>query len=292
MSFLILVTGAGSFNPDNQGRLRLDMLEKSLAGYKDLCANLEKELSAAKGTTLNEATTPVTGMNTEQYERLRRDLDEARLENERLRRRKEELELKYEQLALKTSSLQEKRERLKVVHFQGNPADLAYEAHKQDVAKLQAEIERLRRTIRKMQNDQDELTSRFNETGGNMTCNIREATELQKQIQSLEARNQHMKEVFQKMNQEYREVVYMLFGYRVDRVSSSNYRLSSMYAADEEEYLNFRLNEAEGQLDLLESDYSAALGDLLKPLAQHHSLPVFLSSLTMELFNRSTVTIM
>lgn len=237
----------------------------------------------------------MNGMNKEQYERLRRDLDEARLENERLRRRKEEVELKYEQLALKSSTAaQDKRERLKVLHFQGNPADLAYEAHKQDVDKLRAEIERLKRTIRKMESDQEEVTrNRFNETTSNMTCNIREQTELRKQLDSLEAKNQHLKEVFKKASQEFREVVYMLFGYRVDRVGSSNYRLSSMYAENEEEYLNFRLNES-SQLDLLESNYSAspALADLLRPLASHHSLPVFLSSLTLELFNRATVTIM
>lgn len=270
------------------------MLEKAVVGYKELCASLEKDLAAAKGSPASEisAVTTVNGLNKEQYERLRRDLDEARVENERLRRRKEEVELKYEQLALKSSSMaqHEKRDRLKVLHFQGNPADLAYESHKQDVDKLRAEIERLKRTIRKMESDQEEVTSRFNETN-NMTCNIRETNQLMKQVESLESKNAHLKEVFKKASQEFREVVYMLFGYRVDRVGSSNYRLSSMYAENEEEYLNFRLNES-SQLDLLETNYSASLADLLRPLASHHSLPLFLSSLTMELFNRATVTIM
>lgn len=270
------------------------MLEKSVVGYKDLCSSLEKDLAAAKGTSSESSISSaaaVNGLNKEQYERLRRDLDEARQENERLRRRKEEAELKYEQLALKSSSAQEKQERLKVVHFTGNPADLAYEAHKQDVAKLQAEIERLKRTIRKMENDQEEVTSRFNETGGGLTVNIREQTELRKALQSLEQKNAHLKEVFKKASQEFREVVYMLFGYRVDRVGSSNYRLSSMYAENEEEYLNFRFSQT-SQLDMLENHYSESLADLLRPLASHHSLPVFLSSLTLELFNRATVTIM
>lgn len=273
--------------------MRLEMLEKSVLGYKELCSNLEKDLMAAKGSSGGaelSSVSSVNGLHREQYERLRKDLDEARLENDRLRRRKEEVELKFEQLALKTSSAEEKRERGKVLHFQANPADLAYEAHKQDVDKLRAEIERLKRTIRKMESDQEEVTSRFNETN-NMTCNIREQTELRKQLDTLESKNQHMKEVFKKASQEFREVVYMLFGYRVDRVGNSNYRLSSMYADNEEEYLNFRLNDS-AQLDLLETNYSATLAELLRPLASHHSLPVFLSSLTMDLFNRTTVSIM
>lgn len=295
-SSYLLVSGPGSASsPDSQIRMRMEMLEKAVVGYKELCANLEKDLAAAKGTPASEissVSSSVNGMSKEQYERLRRDLDEARMENERLRRRKEEVELKYEQLALKSSSgeTEPKRSHLKVLHFQGNPADLAYEAHKQDVDKLRAEIERLKRTIRKMESDQEEVTSRFNETN-NMTCNIREQSALRKELESLEAKNQHLKEVFKKASQEFREVVYMLFGYRVDRVGSSNYRLSSMYAENEEEYLNFRLNES-SQLDLLETNYSASLTDLLRPLAAHHSLPVFLSSLTIDLFNRATVTIM
>lgn len=281
--------------PESQVRLRMEMLEKAVTGYKELCSNLEKELAAAKGNgavaTDLAPVTAVNGMSKEQYERLRRDLDEARTENERLRRRKEEVELKYEQLALKScAAVEERRDRLKVLHFQNNPADLAYEAHKQDVDKLRAEIERLRRTIRKMESDHEDVTSRLNETN-NMTCNIRAQSELQKQLESLESKNLHLKELFKQASQEFREVVYMLFGYRVDRVGSSNYRLSSMYAETEEEYLNFRLND-DAQLDLLETNYSATLTDLLKPLASHHSLPVFLSSLTMELFNRATVTIM
>lgn len=274
--------------------MRITMLEKALEEYKEFAASLEKDLAAAKGAPENSTASSALpmGLNSEQYERFRRELDEARLENERLRRRKEEAELKLEQLALKTATgaAEEKRQRLKVVHFQGNPADQAYASHQQAVDKLRAEVERLRRTIRKMESDHEEMTTRFNETN-NMTCNIREQSELRQQLQSLESKNQHLKDVFKKASQEFREVVYMLFGYRVDRIGSSNYRLSSMYADNEEEYLNFRLNES-AQLDLLETNYSVSLADMLRPLASHHSLPVFLSTLTLDLFHRATVTIM
>lgn len=33
-----------------QARLRLEMLEKTVAGYKDMCASLEKELQSVKSS--------------------------------------------------------------------------------------------------------------------------------------------------------------------------------------------------------------------------------------------------
>lgn len=90
---------------------------------------------------------------------------------------------------------------------------------------------------------------------------------------------------------EFREVIYLLFGYRVDRITSNNYRIASVYAESEDEYLNFRLNEG-GELDMLENEYSHTLSDLVGNfLAVHNSMPAFLSSLTLELFNRSTMAI-
>lgn len=83
----------------------------------------------------------------------------------------------------------------------------------------------------------------------------------------------------------------MLFGYRVDRIGNNNYRISSVYAENEDEYLNFRLNDM-GELDMLETEYSLTLVDMVTNyLAEHHSMPAFLSSLTLELFNRSTVAV-
>lgn len=91
------------------------------------------------------------------------------------------------------------------------------------------------------------------------------------------------------MSQEFREVVYMLFGYRVDRVGNGSYRISSMYAETQEDYLNVRLSP-EGALDLLESQYYESLTEMIQTtLNLHNSMPAFLSSLTLELFNRTTM---
>lgn len=47
-----------------------------------------------------------------------------------------------------------------------------------------------------------------------------------------------------------------------------------------------------GELDMLETDYSLTLSDMVQNyLAAHNSMPAFLSSLTLELFNRSTMAV-
>lgn len=114
---------------------------------------------------------------------------------------------------------------------------------------------------------------------------------MRSKIQALESKQQHYKEIYRAASMEFREVIYLLFGYRVDRISNSNYRISSVYAENEDDYLNFRLNEG-GELDMLETDYSLTLSDMVgNYLAAHNSMPAFLSSLTLELFNRSTMAV-
>lgn len=62
-----------------------------------------------------------------------------------------------------------------------------------------------------------------------------------------------------------------------------------MFAESPDDYLNFRLSES-GVLDMLESNYSTSISDMIRTnLATHHSLPAFLATLTLELFNRTTV---
>ncbi|XP_055687070.1 mitotic spindle assembly checkpoint protein MAD1-like [Lutzomyia longipalpis] len=269
--------GAVGATPENQLRLRVDMLEKTLAGYKEMCTNLEKDLNAAKGN-------PEAGGTT--YEHLRKELTEAQMDNERLRRRKDELELELEHRCLKGDFNADK---LKVVHMSVNPAATAYENHLQEVEKLQAEIERLKRKIRKLEEDHDTMTMRLNESN-NITMNMKELNTLRSQVASLESKNQHLKDVSKSSHQEFREVVYMLLGYRIDRTGNTNYRISSMYAENEGDYLNFRFND--GVLDMLETEYSISLQDMMRThLGAQNSLPAFLSALTLDLISRTTVAV-
>ncbi|XP_063704514.1 mitotic spindle assembly checkpoint protein MAD1 [Culicoides brevitarsis] len=285
----LTISSASSLNaPDSQTRLRIDNLEKTLAGYKDVCARLEQELEAAKATPSD-----FSNNISEQFEVMKKELNLIRTENERLRRRKDELELELENHLLRASvmgpqqSSQQPSSR-KILHFSNNPASEAHRSHMLEIEKLQAEVERLKKKCKKLEEGNLELTTRLQDESM-MTMNLKDINKLTEKNKSLEAKNKHLKEIYKSMSQELREVVYMLFGFRVDRVGNGLYRISSMYADAPEDFLNVRLSP-EGSLDLLESDYYESLSDLIQStLAMHSSMPAFLSTLTLELFNRTTM---
>ncbi|XP_073813448.1 mitotic arrest-deficient 1 [Musca autumnalis] len=278
---------------ENQLKTRIEMLEKTLAGYKDMCASLEKELNTAKSQPNADQSNDQSSVNmsvdanASGYEHFKRELDTLRMENERLRRRKEELELELEHRCLKGDFNMDK---YKVVHMRMNPANEAYENADNLIEKLQAEIERLKRKNKKLEEDNEVTQARLNETS-NMTMNFKEINQLRGELESMNSKMKKMKECYKSASMEFREVVYMLFGYRIDRVgSNTNYKISSMYAEDPDHYLNFRLNES-NMLDMLETPYSATLKALIETqLVGNKSLPAFLSALTLDLFQKATIT--
>lgn len=271
---------------ETQFRLRIEMLSNSLAGYKELCAKLETEVAELRGNPGIAADT--TTCTTEQYKVLRKDLEALRIENEKLRKRKSELEIEIENITLRSNVMHD--ERLKVVHFKNNPAAIAQEQAENEVVKLRAEVERLKLRNRKLEEGNEDLMTRSNETM-NMTLNIKDLQKLREEHKTLESKYKESEEIFRRINQELREVVYMLFGYKLDRYGNSNYRITSMYADNESDELLFQLNEV-GSLDMLESEYSKLLSGFMNQYLNgpNGSLPAFTSALTLELVNRMTVT--
>lgn len=87
---LTISAHAADTHGDNELKTRLDVLEKSLAGYKDICNTLEKELIESRSLTdvINGDVQPTS----EYIEHLRQQMDNLRKDNERLQRRKDELE--------------------------------------------------------------------------------------------------------------------------------------------------------------------------------------------------------
>jgi len=277
----LTISATSGNNQESNLRFKIESLEKSITGYKDLCEKMEKELEMAKASP-DFAT--ISLMTNPHYESLKAETNSLRMENDRLRRRKDELELELQTAQLRASVYSGGR----IVHMENNPADAARKMHTVQVEKLQAEIEILRNKCKKLEAGNLELTMQLQDQSM-VAANIKEKEDLSKKIHSLEAKNMHLKEIYKSMSQEFREVCYMLFGYRVDRVGKASYRISSMYADSADDYLNFRLNE-EGALDMLETEYSESLADMMKThLQNHNSLPAFLSSLTLELFNRTTM---
>lgn len=71
---------------------------------------------------------------------------------------------------------------------------------------------------------------------------FKSVTELQEKITSMEMRNKRLMEAFKKKSQAIREVMYRLTGYRVDACSDNQYKLISMYAESQADYLLFEVS--------------------------------------------------
>lgn len=72
-------------------------------------------------------------------------------------------------------------------------------------------------------------------------CNLC-SSDLRKQMESAELKNQRLKEVFQKKIQEFRTACYVLTGYQIDITVENQYRLTSVYAEHMEDSLLFKVN--------------------------------------------------
>ncbi|KAH8260722.1 hypothetical protein KR038_004690 [Drosophila bunnanda] len=276
-------TSVADMTQDMQVRYRVEVLERTVTGYKDMCATLEREIQALRQ---QEMLAEPAG---DGYDSIKKELDTLRLENEKLRRRKSEMELELmNRCLLGDFNMRD----YKVVHLSQNPAADAYESSKNVMEKLQAEIERLKRRNKKLEDDQHE--QRLNETTstGGMTLNFKEFNQLRADLESANGKMRKMKDCFKAASKEYRDVCYMLLGYRIDRIgANSNYRISSMYAESPDDYLDITLNES-NCLALLESPYSQTFKPAIdQQLAASNSFPAFFSALTLELFQKATVTI-
>lgn len=115
---LTISAHAADTHGDNELKTRLDVLEKSLAGYKEICNTLEKELVESRSFTdvVNGDVQPTS----EYVERLREQMDNLRKDNERLQRRKDELEELADQDKMKQAyNIGTTEKELKVCQFEG-----------------------------------------------------------------------------------------------------------------------------------------------------------------------------
>lgn len=255
---------------------RIDNLEKIVEGYRDMTSNLEAELKKYQPQVGGAEN--VAPVRAEQVARMQEKIDRLQNENARLSDRCDELEMRLEQELLGKDCV-----RGQVLHLKLNPLKEVAAERQASAEKLQGEVERLKRKIRNMKDGLE--SSKLSES----VCSSREVQGLREQVKSSEIKMQRLKEYFKTSSHEFRNVCYMLFGYKIDRLSSSQYALSSMYADDPEERLLFQIT-SEDTMNLLENQYSTSLEDLVDlHLTHQSSIPLFLSALTVDLFNRTTM---
>lgn len=287
--FNLASSGSSGTNQQQTQRERIESLEGMLDNYRDMVQKLETELQNAepisitgkieikKGFYHKNSVLEASPIRAEQLSRLREELDKMKNENELLRNRKDQLEVQLEEYLIG-----EDRTEGRILHPLKNPLSNFLTDRENEIEKLQGETERLKRKIRNMEEGKE--SSKLN-----LSVCPQETQNLREQVKSAEIQTQRLKEYFKSTCQEFRNVIYMLLGYKVDKVSNSQYKITSMYAEREDDALCFQLN-SEGTMNLLENDFSAGLKDMIDLHLRHqNSIPVFLSTLTMDLFSSRTM---
>ncbi|KAM4877682.1 mitotic spindle assembly checkpoint protein MAD1 isoform 3-T6 [Thomomys bottae] len=177
--------------------------------------------------------------------------------------------------------------RTKVLHMSLNPTSVAKQRLREDRDRLQEECERLQGLLLALERGGSVPTDLESVTG---LPSSKEVTELRKQVESAELKNQRLKEVFQTKIQEFRKACYTLTGYQVDVTTAGQYRLTSQYAEHKTDCLVFKASGPSGcKMQLLETEFSRSVPELIElHLLRQDSIPAFLSALTLELFSRQT----
>lgn len=209
------------------------------------------------------------------------EVQQLKLENDKLRERREELEIKLEAYLEGEDTLLGG----KILHQAVNPLAESLEQRGKLVEKLQQDIERLKRKIK---NYEDGIE---NSKLGDITMNFKEVNLLKEKLKSQEAQAQMMKDHFKSQVDDFRNDINELLGYKIDRTQGSLYMLRSIYAERPDDALCFQV-DSNGSLNLMKNAFSETLESLIDLHLMHQkSIPVFLSALTMDLFNNKSVTI-
>uniref|UniRef100_A0A9L0RVP2 Mitotic arrest deficient 1 like 1 n=1 Tax=Equus caballus TaxID=9796 RepID=A0A9L0RVP2_HORSE len=214
---------------------QLSQALEELGGQKQRADMLEMELKMLKSQSGPADQSFL--FSREEVNSLRSKVEELEGARSRLEEDKKMLEMRLERLTLQGDY---DPSRTKVLHLRMNPASAARQHQHEEHAQLQEECERLRELVRAL------------ERGGPVPAGLeataalpssKEVTELRKQVESAELKNQRLKEVFQTKIQEFRKACYALTGYQIDVTAESQYRLTSLYAEHKADCLVFKVLE-------------------------------------------------
>jgi mitotic spindle assembly checkpoint protein MAD1 len=133
-----------------------------------------------------------------------------------------------------------------------------------------------------------EAQHKFEQISSELRNLRQENSVLKEQIKEKEYSNKRFTEVCMTRIKEFKDTCYQLFGWKIDfdDQSGRRYRLQSMFARSADEFLLFQYSKK--QLMLYETEFSKSIDASISGyLAQHGSIPSFLSSLSLALFERA-----
>lgn len=260
-----------------QADSRVEALEKLVEGYRKKLQQLEADPSLISSSLV---------VGNEKNNSNSAELDKLKEENEKLTKTIDDLKYELEHRALKGDF---NTQNTRILHFKLNPTSVAMDERNCVIEKLEKEVLQLRERLRLMEEGNvNDLTQNVQANVNSETA--KELKEFREKVKRLEMQNQRLKEAFKTTGHEFREAIYALLGYKVDALPNKMYRLSSLYADSQDQHLLFKMNNS-GGMELLETEFSKTLSDLMESvLVIHHSIPIFLSSLTLDLFKRQTAS--
>ncbi|XKL63000.1 hypothetical protein PGB90_005364 [Kerria lacca] len=258
-----------------------EVLQKVIDGYKERMIHIENDFSLTFSANSNCCTTATSEKDFSKKEVAFKE--EIKLLLEKIKYLNDQLE--YRNLKGDFDPRQ-----TKIIHLKSNPASEAIEQYEDRLTKANEEIYKLRERFKVIEEGNNEDITRIVEERL-QTNSIKEINDLKDRVKSLEIQNQRLCEVFKKRSHDFRDAIYMLLGYKIDALSNNQYRLCSQYAFDPQDILLFQISQdGHGTMELLETSFSQTLTEFIDlHLKQHKSIPLFLASLTVDLFNKQTV---
>lgn len=267
--------------------LELNQKEEIASEEKLKCNKLEAELNELRDKVSTQA--PEKGDTS----LLKTEIEKLKEENVKLQEQLDVYEIRKEQMHMQGYYDPTKS---KVVHMSMNPSSVARQQRGEELERLRKENELLRKRLQLLEEAGGSAVQDLNPgvsdfSPENAPSVVKQVEDFKAQVASAEMKNQRLKEVFKKKIQEFREACYALTGYKVDVTRDNQYRLQSMYAERSTDDLLFE-STPKGEMMLLATDFSSQLTDQIDTyLTRFNSIPAFLSSITLELFNRQTQTI-
>jgi mitotic spindle assembly checkpoint protein MAD1 len=185
---------------------------------------------------------------------------------------------------------------IKVLHFRDNPMKMAKER------RFTEQIEALEKENGELKEQLDIIKKSIQNSGINVSVPLEEVERYKQEIVRMKLENdklmksnsehdirmQRLQTVVQKKIQEFKEACFLLFGFQIDFDDSlgRRYRLLSMYAEKETDFLLFQLGK-NSTMSMLETELSKTLQPQIQMyLVNSHSIPAFLSDLTLSLFKK------
>ncbi|XP_012562547.2 mitotic spindle assembly checkpoint protein MAD1 isoform X1 [Hydra vulgaris] len=176
--------------------------------------------------------------------------------------------------------------KIKVICLSNNPLSAARERYHQELQMIVSENHSLRKKVIQLkQRKQEEQDDSMNVSG--LIKSSKHMQETKFQLESEKMKNQRLMEQFKAKTKEFREAVYNIFGYHLKDNGNGTFKVTSVYAENIDDFFIFCDNGKSMGVTQYTEQWQQAIKDYLE---NGDSIPAFVASVTLELFNRQMQT--